>query len=230
MKCERPRCPFVPAGSVADKMICGVSLSSLTGTVSYIYTNNGRLKEIHDAQGNITTYFYDSAGNRTGLAYPNGTNISYAYDTNNRLTTLTHKNAISEVLASYAYTLGAIGNRTRIDESNGISRQYQYDRIYRLTQEKVADPTNAQTYQNDFSYDAVGNRLNKTSALYNQPAVSTDYTYNSADQLVTENGIAYTYDLNGNLSSKTDGAGTTSYEYDFENRLVKVTSSTGIVS
>src|SRR5574341_543959 len=93
-------------------------------------------------------------------------------------------------------------NRTRIDEANGIGRQYTYDRLYRLTKEQVVDPANAQTYQNDFSYDAVGNRLNKTYAAYNQSAVSNDYTYNNADQLLTESGVTYTYDLNGNLASK----------------------------
>src|SRR5574341_1373234 len=67
-------------------------------------------------------------------------------------------------------------NRTRIDEANGIGRQYTYDRLYRLTKEQVVDPANAQTYQNDFSYDAVGNRLNKTYAAYNQSAVSNGIT------------------------------------------------------
>ena len=121
-------------------------------------------------------------------------------------------------------TLGAIGNRTRIDEANGISRKYDYDNLYRLTKEEVADPANVQTYQNDYSYDAVGNRLNKTYTAYSQPAVSIDYAYNNADQLLTENGITYTYDLNGNLASKTDSNGTTTYEYDYENRLVNVSA------
>jgi RHS repeat-associated protein len=197
-------------------------LSSLTGTVTYSYYINGRLKEVTDPQGKITSYTYDAAGSRTGLAYPNGTTVSYVYDDNNRLTNLSHKNAMSEVFASYAYTLGAIGNRTRIDEVSGISRQYQYDRLYRLMQEKVTDPVNTQTYQNDFAYDAVGNRLNKTKAAYSQSVVSNDYTYNNADQLLTESGITYTYDLNGNLATKTDSTGTTTYIYNYDDRLVEV--------
>ena len=196
--------------------------SSLTRTVSYAYFNNGRLKEVKDPQNNIANYAYDASGNRTGLVYPNGTSVAYVYDINNRLTNLVHNNSMSEVIASYAYTLGAIGNRTRINEANGISRQYTYDRLYRLTSETVVDPTNAQTYQNDFGYDALGNRLNKTYTAYNQPTVSNDYTYNSADQLLTENGITYSYDLNGNLATKTDGTGITTYVYNYDDRLIEV--------
>ncbi|MBJ6751481.1 RHS repeat-associated core domain-containing protein [Geomonas anaerohicana] len=206
------------------------SISSFAGTISYIYTSGGRLREVRDPQGNVTTYTYDAAGNRTGLAYPNGTSVAYTYDINNRLTNLSHKNPAGQFFASYSYTLGAAGNRTKIDELSGISRQYTYDNLYRLTREQVVDPANTQTYSNDFSYDAVGNRQNKTYAAYEQPAVSTDYTYNNADQLLTENGITYTYDLNGNLASKTDASGTTTYSYNYDDRMVNVVSLSGAVA
>jgi len=156
------------------------------------------------------------------LSHPNGTAVSYTYDINNRLTNLTHKNSVQQVLASYAYTLGAIGNRTRIDENTGIARIYEYDNLYRLTKDQVTDPTSVQTYTTDYAYDAVGNRLTKT-----HNAVATDYTYNNADQLVTENGITYTYDMNGNLATKSDASGTTTYSYDYDNRLVGVAAPSG---
>ena len=202
------------------------TLSSLAGTVTYAYSSCcGRLQSVTDPQGRSTTLSYDANGNRTGLSYPNGTSVSYGYDMNNSLTQLTHRNSIGQVMASYAYTLGPIGNRTRIDESDGIVRQYEYDKLYRLTKERVTDPANVQTYQDTFSYDAVGNRLNRS-----HDSVSTAYTYNNADQLITENGVTYMYDLNGNLESRTDGTGTTRYSYDFDGRLVKVTSPQSVVT
>jgi RHS repeat-associated protein len=187
-----------------------------------MYFSNGRLKTVTDPQGRTTTYTYDAAGSRKGLVYPNSTTVSYAYDDNNRLTNLMHRNSVGDVLASYAYALGAIGNRTRIDEANGISRLYTYDRLYRLKSETVTDPTNVQTYQNDYAYDAIGNRQNKINTAYGQPTVSHDYTYNAADQLVSVNNTTYTYDLNGNLASKIDGTGTTTYAYNYDDRLVQV--------
>jgi RHS repeat-associated protein len=206
------------------------SVSSTAGTIQYRYTASGRLHEVEDPQGRVTQYGYDNAGNRTGLSYPNGTAVAYGYDTNNRLRTLEHKNSVASVIASYAYTLGATGNRTRIDEHTGISRAYQYDNLYRLTQDAVTDPAGAQAYTDDYSYDAVGNRLTKTHAAGAVPGVPAEYAYNSADQLVEENGVTYTYDLNGNLKTKADASGTTTYTWDYEDRLVKVSGPGGTVS
>lgn len=210
---------YDPTGRIA-------SLTGPAGTIRYNYSGSGMLSDVTDPENRVTTYSYDNAGNRTGISYPNGTRASYSYDVNNRLTNLSH-NATGSQIASYAYTLGPIGNRTRIDEASGISRVYTYDKLYRLTKEEVTDPANTQTYTNDFSYDNVGNRLNKIlTAQAMPPVVSNDYSYNAADQLVSESGVTYTYDLNGSLESRTDGIGTTTYAYDYDNRLVKVTTST----
>lgn len=50
--------------------------------------------------------------------------------------------------------------------------------------------------------------------------------------MTSTSNATYTYDYNGNLTSKTDSTGTTNYAWDFENRLTSVTSpgSGGTVS
>ena len=198
-----------------------LSISSLAGTITYIY-DKGRLQQVTDPAGRATAFTYDLAGNRIGLAYPNGTTTSYVYDLNDRLTELRHDGPAA-LLADYVYTLGPTGNRTRIDESTGATKQYTYDALYRLIQEQVTDLVASPLWSNSFSYDAVGNRLAKTSTTGVNPPVTTNYTYNTADHLLTENGVAYAYDLNGSLTSKTDATGVTSYAYDFDNRLIRVT-------
>jgi len=49
-------------------------------------------------------------------------------------------------------------------------------------------------------------------------------TYNSGNQLISENGVSYAYDQNGNLTKKTemDSGKVWLYTYDYENRLIKV--------
>jgi YD repeat-containing protein len=93
-----------------------------------------------------------------------------------------------------------------------------------LTQDAVSDSAAADL---PTSYDAVGNRLTKTHAAGAVPGVPAEYAYNNADQLLTENGITYSYDINGNLKTKTDAAGTTTYTWDYEDRLVKVAGPGG---
>ncbi len=65
------------------------------------------------------------------------------------------------------------------------------------------------------TYDPVGNRL---SSLGVSP-----YNYNVSNALTSKPGVTYTYDNNGNTLTKTDGSGTTTYAWDFENRLTSVT-------
>lgn len=65
-------------------------------------------------------------------------------------------------------------------------------------------------------------------------SVTTGYTYNNNNQLLTETTggttITYDYDDNGNLDSKTDGTNTTNYAWDWQNRLASVSEPGGTTS
>ncbi|MBI5182123.1 MAG: RHS repeat protein [Nitrospirae bacterium] len=65
-----------------------------------------------------------------------------------------------------------------------------------------------------YSYDPVGNRLTDIEAR--------SYTYNNGNELLTQNGTSFTFDANGNMTSKTDSSGATTYTYNSENRLVQI--------
>lgn len=94
-----------------------------------------------------------------------------------------------------------------------------WHRRYDLTQ-----VTQASTTTESYSYDPVGNR---TASL----GVSS-YTTNSSNEMTANSNASYTYDANGNTTSKTAGSDTTSYAWDYENRLTSVTlpGSAGTVS
>ena len=95
---------------------------------------------------------------------------------------------------------------------------YQYDSLYRLTN---ANYTGVLTDTFAYSYDAVGNRLTQTNN-----GIVTNYGYDNANRLTSVNGVAYTWDNNGNLLS--DGVNT--YAYNQANRLISVNSQTSNVS
>lgn len=177
--------------------------------VSYGYDALNRLSTVTDNTG-TTAYGYDANGNMTGYTYPNGVAAAYTYDALNRLTNLAL--GTTSTLTSYAYTLGPAGNRLSVTEGNGRQVAYDYDALYRLTGETVSgDPSTAANGAISYAYDAVGNRLSRTSTLAALP--STSDTYDANDRLTRDS-----FDANGNTTT----AGSASYGYDFENHLTSV--------
>jgi RHS repeat-associated protein len=194
--------------------------SNHTGGVSvdYSYDELNRLSSVKDNRlvGNQTTaYTYDAVGNLQSYSYPNQVTTSYAYNNLNRLTTLTVSNATNG-LASYAYTLGAAGNRTQVVEGNGRTVNYAYDDLYRLTSETIANSANNGVVS--YGYDAVGNRLNRSSSVAQVPNQSS--TFDANDRLNSD-----TFDNNG--STKISNG--KSYNYDFENKLTSTSDGVQIV-
>ena len=99
------------------------------------------------------------------------------------------------------------------------SEQYIYDAKYRLVQFKrgtldgsgnVTVPVTQTTY----NLDALSNWTSKTT-----DGVTENRTHNNMNELVGIDGSPLTYDDNGNLIDD----GTNTYEYDYENRLTRVT-------
>src|SRR5579872_5055685 len=100
------------------------------------------------------------------------------------------------------------GNRTaKTNQLTDDTEQYAYDSLYQPTQ-----VTQGALTTESYAYDQVGNRV---SSLGQSP-----YTYNVSNELLTTPEAGFTYDANGNTSSKTDASGTTQYQWDFENRLI----------
>jgi len=183
----------------------------------YTYNNALRLSTVKRADdgANQTTYNYDPVGLRVGLTLPNGINITYGYNSLNRLTNITQKNSGGTVLASYAYTLDPVGNRTKVDEFGGNYNQWLYDDSYRLiseTRKVSSDPITTTT----FAYDKTGNRSSITTTVGASNTV-TNSLYNELDQLLSEGSKLYSYDKRGNLAGVSGG---TYYTWDVMDRLI----------
>ncbi|HKV92926.1 MAG TPA: RHS repeat-associated core domain-containing protein [Candidatus Angelobacter sp.] len=134
-----------------------------------------------------------------------------------RLLNVLHK-AGTVTLDGAGYTYDNAGNRTaKTNYLNNITEQYTYGPLYQLTQ-----VTQGTTTTESYSYDAVGNRL---SSLGMSP-----YVYNSSNELTSTPAATFTYDSNGNTLTKVDTSGTTTYNWDFENRLISVVLPTATVS
>jgi RHS repeat-associated protein len=198
-----------------------LSITTPAGTTSYGYDELDRLTSVIDSQGGETTFAYDPVGLPTQKNLPNGISVDYGYDELNRLTSVVQHDD-THVLASYEYTLGPASNRLSVTDENGSSIHWTYDDAYRLIGETFRDPNGTLLSRASYTYDPVGNRLGETVN-----GVTTDYTYNELDQLVSRGSTQYAYDGRGNLIRVTTGGDVTQYTWDAAGRLTGVTMPGG---
>ena len=217
-------------------------------TITYGYDANGNRTRLRDPDGRVTLYTFDALNRAESVAltlvgvteysyfrdsrlrrvrYPNGSQADYAYDRAGRIVTVdnTHN---SGLVSRFEYTYDDNGNRITQIETNGGSPEtttFRYDDADRLLE--VEYPEKTTTY----TYDAVGNRLTEqerdlTGLLITDKA----FSYNDRDQLERIDNrldplqdVLYTYDANGNQTSKSKGTVSTVFDYEIRDKLVTVT-------
>jgi RHS repeat-associated protein len=188
---------------------------------------------VTDADGGVTRYEYDPAGNLARIEYPNGTDTTHSFDALNRLVLMETRDSGGQMVSRHAYTLAADGKRVHaVEFVNGeeTTVQYAYDRASRLVEETRSRTGAGVIFHAVYTYDAAGNRLTKT-----ENGITTHYTYNNLNQLVSEissnETISYAYNLLGQLSTKASSvSGTVSYAYNELVKLSAVTAPDGSVS
>ena len=130
----------------------------------------------------------------------------YTYDAANRLSSLTHKRNTT-TFAGYGYSYDGLSRLTSVNSSvEGVSN-FTYDATSQLT---VADHT-SQTDEN-YGYDLNGNRN------------TSGFTTGQNNQTLAGDGFTYTYDDEGNRTSRTETATgkVQEYTWDYRNRLTQV--------
>jgi len=182
-------------------------------STSYVFDTINRVTNLTYPSRTNYTFSYDALSRRTQLTRPNGVTTNYQYDTLSRLTSILHQitsKSGTTTLDGATYAYDAAGNRTsKTDKRTNVTSTFSYDPLYELTQ-VLQGSTTTESY----SYDSVGNRL---SSLGVSP-----YSYNSSNELTSTPSATYTYDNDGNIVTRADSTGTTSYSWDFENRLTSV--------
>ncbi|WP_052957636.1 DUF6531 domain-containing protein [Photobacterium kishitanii] len=211
----------------------------LGNTTQYRYTDHGKINEIIYADGSVHQLHWNKLGMMLGETYPDGSRISYRYDIFGRI--------VEEKAPTGAITHYVWDDADRLVEimlPNGSRQQYRYNAYGKITQSM--DETGAKTV---YEY-AVNSHL--VSRVIHPDGSSLSYQYNNAkgfvSQITNENGnnylidyypnglvkqettfddrqLRYQYDLNGNLTSKTEVGKqgtelTTTYTRDVMGRLL----------
>ena len=183
------------------------------GVTSYVYDTLNRLSTLTPPTAFSSGSFgftYDALSRRTQMTRPNGVTTNYTYNNLSQLLSVLHHQVGTSTIDGATYTVDPAGNRTaKTDMYANVTSNYTYDPLYELTQ--VTQATNT---TESYSYDPVGNRL---SSLGVSP-----YSVNTSNELTSTPSATYTYDNNGNTLTKVASAGTTTYGWDYDNRLTSV--------
>ncbi len=161
---------------------------------------------------------YDDFDVAIGAAAQTGPVVStsdYVFDLAGRLTNLDHS---ADATPDFGYVYDAASRIVRQSESKpspfgaGIT-EYTYDKTHQLKTANQVYTSPIQDY--DYDYDDNGNRI------------GGDLDYSPQNRLIEDDAFTYTYDAEGNLETKTSKTEDYSeaYEWDFRNRLIKVTQT-----
>jgi YD repeat-containing protein len=195
-------------------------------SVTTSYDMNGRTQCVSNPQRSTasptdgsTCYSYDALDRPTVVTQPDGKTIRVVYS----------------------------GNQAIVTDENGHQKQYTYDAFHDLTSVLEPNASGALAWPTTYTYDGAGHVTSVNQAGDGKLAArSRSFSYDSLGRMVASNipenastaspanltcpGVTgtwttcYSYDGNGNLTSKTDNRGiTTTYTYDPLNRLISKT-------
>lgn len=177
---------------------------SAAQVTSYTFDSVGNKTSQMDAEGRVTHWEYDPAGRVASRMLPGGQKETFSYDTQ--------------------------GNRTGRTAFNGKPTTTVYDQLGRAV--LVSRPDSARIAT---TYTASGLAASVTvtaEAAAGIQAGATSYSYDAQDRLVRQTNpdgsfLAYAYDGNGNITQRSTMAGTVGYTYDANDHLISVTDYAG---
>jgi RHS repeat-associated protein len=187
------------------------------GVTTYEYDSNNRLVNLKNPSNSVTTFDYDAGGRVQKQVNGNGTFATYHYDSAGRLDTLINWKNETDKISFFYYTYDRFGNRKTMTDRHGVN-SYSYDGDDRLTSVDYANG-NSEKY----SFDGTGNRKQHIKG-----SETTNYTYNSSNQLQDAGVKTFEFDLNGNTVART-GEYQQHYKWDGENRMIQINFNSGKV-
>ena len=185
-----------------------------TGSTTYTfgYGNFALRNSVKVGSRTLASYTYTSQNNYLDtLAYGNSDSVKYTYDKQGRVTKQTYEDGAT---VTYRYDNdGALATVT--DSASGISTTYYYDFIDRMM--KYVETASGYSHSVGYEYDTINN-LTEIVETINGTEYATSYTYdddNRVTSVTRGNAVRnYTYDAFGRVSAQTTKHGTSTLKTD----------------
>jgi len=229
--------------NLADQLTkVAYTATNFSKNINYAYNAAGALSGVGtnligtdpNATSNVVSVTgYLAFGATTSATYGNGRTLSMGYsEQRHQLTSMiVQKNDGSDRIVdkSYEYYDSNQANTGRLMKQTdhldpAYSVTYAYDGVNRLSSAQAGSFDTVKGYDRTYSYDEWGNLRSVSGDSDGTAATQFSTTYNYAvngtgapatNRLTDVNGVPYSYDAAGNLTSD----GTISYTYDAANRM-----------
>lgn len=200
----------------ASHRVSSVTDSRASKSITYSWSDGGRLDRLATNDGQIVDYQYDSLGRLTGIWAPNGDYVTLSWDAGGRLIEKWFPNGVNtqfsynrdnnsnslkqvrnrigysdaNLISQHEYTYDGFGNRYQHTENIGgttLSYTYLYDDLMRLISVDNGNPAQLQTN----AYDIYNNRKSQLTGNVAAPSQAAYFQYDGANQLIaTHSGSA----------------------------------------
>jgi RHS repeat-associated protein len=195
----------------------------------YEYDVAGNLLYLKDnaTQNNVVAYStFTVLGQPTLTSFSNSVSTTYGYypETGRLYALLTQKPG-NPTYQNLTYQYDPKGNiATLNDQVNGINHTYGYDSLDRLD---WAKGNNGSIYDHNYNYDRIGN------ITYKSDVGTYSYTYSNRPHAVQSAGpFTFTYDANGNMTSKTGGGVNITInpqDWNYDNKPTRIQNGSNII-
>jgi RHS repeat-associated protein len=192
---------FTYAGSPVNYTYDNDGLLTTAGDFTIAHnTENGLPESVTGGTFNLTRSFNGYAeveGQGISVGSQNIASWSLTRDNNGRITQKTETTA--GITADYSYTYDSMGRLLKVTKNGALVEEYRYD------------PNGTRNYE-----------MNVLRGISGR-----DFTYSGEDHLLTAGGTTYQYDLDGFLTTKTEGTDVTIYDYSSRGELLSVSLPDG---
>jgi RHS repeat-associated protein len=193
-----------------------------SGAIDWAYDNADRLLSESTPQG-VVSYTYNAASQRASMTAADRAPVNYTYDTAGRLAT------IAQGSETFTYAYDALSRVAPLNRPNGVRTNYAYDKVYRLA--RLTHTNSANQALEDFQYtynsDDEIESINSLASATLLPTAKTAAPADAANRLPQFGTASYTFDNEGQTTTRNDAPTVTNLTWDARGRLTRATLSNG---
>lgn len=186
------------------------------GSINWTYDNAGRVLS-ETSPGGKVSYSYNKAGQRISMTAGNRASVLYDYDSAGRL------GQIKQGTEQFDYSYDVLSRIAGLSRPNAVTTAYNYDTVGRLEHLKHTDGTGRAIEDYRYAYTPDDQIAGITSLLpaNNLPEAKNYGAADAANRVRQVGQATYTYDDQGQVTSKSTAQGTAQYNWDARGRLTQ---------